>query len=730
MSKIIYTKVDEAPALATYSFLPIIRAFTKSSGIEMVTKDISLAGRILANFPENLKEDQKIGDALAELGEMTQDPNCNIVKLPNISASIPQLKAAIAELQSKGFNVPNYDESEEISARYAKILGSAVNPVLREGNSDRRAPGAVKNYAKKNPHRMGAWVKDSKTEVAHMDADDFYGSEVSTTLAAEDDFQIKFVSSNGEEKVLKESLPLEAGEVIDATKMSAKALQEFYQKSIDEAKQKDVLLSLHLKATMMKVSDPIMFGFAVKVFFKELIEKHGALFDELDVNFNNGLGDLYSKLDSIDADKKAEIEADIAAIYEKQPRLAMVNSAKGITNLHVPSDVIIDASMPAMIKGGGKMWNSEDKEEDTLAMIPDRCYATTYQAVIEDCKENGALDPTTMGTVPNVGLMAKKAEEYGSHDKTFQAETDGKFVVTNKAGETVFTLDADKGDIFRMCQAKDAPIKDWVKLAVTRARLSDTPAIFWLDENRAHDAELIKKVNTYLKDHDTTGLDISIMTPLDATKKSLERMRKGLDTISVTGNVLRDYNTDLFPILELGTSAKMLSIVPLMQGGGLFETGAGGSAPKHVQQFIEESYLRWDSLGEFMALAASFEHLANTQNNTKAQVLATTLDKATGTFLENDKSPARKLGSIDNRGSHFYLAMYWAQELAAQNDDADLKAEFEPIANAMAENEDKIVAELVANHGKPSDIGGYYLPDDAKATAAMRPSATLNSIIA
>ncbi|WP_321311198.1 NADP-dependent isocitrate dehydrogenase [Halarcobacter sp.] len=730
MSKIIYTKVDEAPALATYSFLPIIRAFTKSSGIEMVTKDISLAGRILANFPENLKEDQKIGDALAELGEMTQDPNCNIVKLPNISASIPQLKAAIAELQSKGFNVPNYDESEEISARYAKILGSAVNPVLREGNSDRRAPGAVKNYAKKNPHRMGAWVKDSKTEVAHMDADDFYGSEVSTTLVAEDDFQIKFVSSNGEEKVLKESLPLEAGEVIDATKMSAKALQEFYQKSIDEAKQKDVLLSLHLKATMMKVSDPIMFGFAVKVFFKELIEKHGALFDELDVNFNNGLGDLYSKLDSIDTDKKAEIEADIAAIYEKQPRLAMVNSAKGITNLHVPSDVIIDASMPAMIKGGGKMWNAEDKEEDTLAMIPDRCYATTYQAVIEDCKENGALDPTTMGTVPNVGLMAKKAEEYGSHDKTFQAETDGKFVVTNKAGETVFTLDADKGDIFRMCQAKDAPIKDWVKLAVTRARLSDTPAIFWLDENRAHDAELIKKVNTYLKDHDTTGLDISIMTPLDATKKSLERMRKGLDTISVTGNVLRDYNTDLFPILELGTSAKMLSIVPLMQGGGLFETGAGGSAPKHVQQFIEESYLRWDSLGEFMALAASFEHLANTQNNTKAQVLATTLDKATGTFLENDKSPARKLGSIDNRGSHFYLAMYWAQELAAQNDDADLKAEFEPIANAMAENEDKIVNELVANHGNPSDIGGYYLPDESKATAAMRPSATLNSIIA
>lgn len=729
MSKIIYTKVDEAPALATYSFLPIIKAFTKSSGIEMVSKDISLAGRILANFPENLKEDQKIGDALAELGEMTQDPACNIIKLPNISASIPQLKAAIAELQSKGYNVPNYDESDEITARYAKILGSAVNPVLREGNSDRRAPGAVKNYAKKNPHRMGAWSKDSKTDVAHMDADDFYGSEVSTTLAAADDFQIKFVSANGEEKVLKASLPLEAGEVVDATKMSAKALQEFYQAGIDEAKKRDVLLSLHLKATMMKVSDPIMFGFAVKVFFKDLIAKHGALFDEMGVNFNNGLGDLYSKLDSIDAAKKAEIEADIAAIYAKQPRLAMVNSAKGITNLHVPSDVIIDASMPAMIKGGGKMWNADDKEEDTLAMIPDRCYATSYQAVIEDCKENGALDPTTMGTVPNVGLMAKKAEEYGSHDKTFQAETDGKFVVTNKTGEAVFTLEVGAGDIFRMCQAKDAPIKDWVKLAVTRARLSDTPAIFWLDENRAHDAELIKKVNTYLKDHDTTGLDISIMSPLDATKKSLERMRKGLDTISVTGNVLRDYNTDLFPILELGTSAKMLSIVPLMKGGGLFETGAGGSAPKHVQQFVEESYLRWDSLGEFMALAASFEHLANTQDNKKAQVLATTLDKATGTFLENDKSPARKLGSIDNRGSHFYLAMYWAQELAAQTDDADLAAEFAPIAKAMTENEDKILSELVADHGKASDIGGYYLPDDAKATAAMRPSETLNSII-
>ncbi|GGD37828.1 isocitrate dehydrogenase, NADP-dependent [Malaciobacter pacificus] len=729
MSKIVYTKVDEAPALATYSFLPIIQAFTKSSGIEMVQKDISLAGRILANFPENLTEDQKIGDALAELGEMTQDPNANIVKLPNISASIPQLKAAIAELQSKGYNVPNYDESEEISARYAKILGSAVNPVLREGNSDRRAPGAVKNYAKNNPHRMGEWTKDSKTDVAHMTENDFYGAELSTTLDKEDNFKISFVNKAGEETVLKDSLPLEAGEIVDATCMSAKSLQEFYQDAIDEAKKRDVLLSLHLKATMMKVSDPIMFGFAVKVYFKDLIAKHGQLFDEMGVNFNNGLGDLYSKLDSIDADKKAEILADIDAVYAEQPRLAMVNSTKGITNLHVPSDVIIDASMPAMIRGGGKMWNADDKEEDTLAVIPDRCYARSFQAVIEDCKENGKLDPTTMGTVPNVGLMAKKAEEYGSHDKTFQAKEDGQFVVSNSAGEAVFTFDAGEGDIFRMCQAKDAPIQDWIKLAVTRARLSNTPAIFWLDENRAHDAEMIKKVNKYLPEHDTTGLDISIMSPVDATKKSLERMRAGLDTISVTGNVLRDYNTDLFPILELGTSAKMLSIVPLMKGGGLFETGAGGSAPKHVQQFQEEDYLRWDSLGEFMALAASFEHLANTQGNKKAQVLADTLDKATGTFLLNDKSPARKLGSIDNRGSHFYLAMYWAQELATQTTDADLAAEFAPIAKAMTENEDKIVAELVADHGKPVDMGGYYLPDDAKTSAAMRPSATLNSII-
>ena len=729
MSKIIYTKVDEAPALATYSFLPMIKAFTKSSGIEMLTKDISLAGRIIANFPENLKEDQKIADHLAELGELTQDPSVNIIKLPNVSASVPQLKACIKELQEKGYDVPNYDASAEITARYGKISGSAVNPVLREGNSDRRAPGAVKNYAKNNPHRMGKWTADSKTEVMHMNENDFYGAELSTTFEKADNLKISFVDASGSTTVLKESTPVEAGEIIDATCMSAKSLQEFYQTAINRAKEQDVLFSLHLKATMMKVSDPIMFGFAVKVFFKDLIAKHTELFDSLGVNFNNGLGDLYSKLDQVDASKKAEIEADIEAVYASQPRLAMVNSDKGITNLHVPSDVIIDASMPAMLKGGGKMWNADDKEEDTVAVIPDRCYAQSFQAVIDDCKANGTLDVTTIGTVPNVGLMAKKAEEYGSHDKTFQAAAEGKIVVTNTAGETVFSFDTQAGDIFRMCQAKDAPIQDWVKLAVTRARLSATPAIFWLDKNRAHDREMIKKVNKYLPEHDTAGLDITIAAPVDATKTSLERMRAGKDTISVTGNVLRDYNTDLFPILELGTSAKMLSIVPLMKGGGLFETGAGGSAPKHVQQFAQEDYLRWDSLGEFMALAASFEHLANTQGNVKAQVLADTLDKATGTFLLNDKSPARKLGSIDNRGSHFYLAMYWAQELATQTVDADLAAEFAPIAEAMTQNEDKIVAELVAGHGKEIDMGGYYLPNDDLVATAMRPSATLNSII-
>ena len=729
MAQIIYTKVDEAPALATYSFLPIVQAFTKSSGIQMVQKDISLAGRIIAAFPENLKPEQKIGDALAELGDMTQNPDANIIKLPNISASIPQLKAAIAELQSKGYNIPDYDSSEEVNAKYSKILGSAVNPVLREGNSDRRAPSAVKNYAKNNPHKMGVWAKDSKTDVAHMDSNDFYGSEVSTILDKEDNFKISFVGKDGKETVLKASLPLEKGEVVDATKLSAKSLQEFYQKGIDEAKKRDVLLSLHLKATMMKVSDPIMFGFAVKVYFKDLIAKHSATFEKIGVNFNNGLGDLYSKLDQVDDATRAQILADIDAVYASQPRLAMVNSAKGITNLHVPSDVIIDASMPAMIRGGGKMWNKEDKEEDTLAMIPDRCYATTYQIIIDDCKKNGALDPKTMGSVPNVGLMAKKAEEYGSHDKTFQAKADGKIVVTNKAGETVFSFDVDNGDIFRMCQTKDEPIKDWVKLAVNRARLSNTPAVFWLDKNRGHDAKMIEKVEKYLKDYDLTGLEISIKSPDDAMQYSLDRMRKGLDTISVTGNVFRDYNTDLFPILELGTSAKMLSIVPLMNGGGLFETGAGGSAPKHVQQLQEENYLRWDSLGEFMALAASFDHLANTQNNKKAAVLAKTLDKATGTFLINDKSPARKVGDIDNRGSHFYLAMYWADELAKQNDDAELKAEFTPIAKAMNENEAQIVKELTECQGKPANTGGYYLFDDVLTSKVMRPSATLNKII-
>jgi len=726
VSKIIYTKVDEAPALATYSFLPIVKAFTKSSGIEMVEKNISLAGRIIANFPENLSEEQKQSDDLAELGILTQYPEANIIKLPNISASIPQLKEAIAEVQSKGYAIPSYEEATD---RYAKILGSAVNPVLREGNSDRRAPSAVKNYAKNNPHRMGKWEKDSKTDVVSMDSNDFYGEEVSKTMLAVNDIKISFFDKSGKETVLKESLPLEKGEIIDATCLSASALQEFYQKAIDEAKKRDILLSLHLKATMMKVSDPIMFGFAVKVYFKNLISKHQKLFDELGVDFNNGLGDLYNKIENLDDAKKAEILKDIEAVYAKQPRLAMVNSDKGITNLHVPSDVIIDASMPAMIKGGGKMWNKDDKEEDTLAMIPDRCYALPYQAMIDDCRENGALDPTTIGTVPNVGLMAKKAEEYGSHDKTFQAQGVGQIKVTDKDGNEVFNFDVQKGDIFRMCQAKDAPIQDWVKLAVSRARLSNTPAIFWLDENRSHDAQMIKKVNTYLKDHDTSGLDISIMNPFEATKLSVKRMREGKDTISVTGNVLRDYNTDLFPILELGTSAKMLSIVPLMKGGGLFETGAGGSAPKHVQQFVEEGYLRWDSLGEFMALAASFEYLGNTQNNAKAAVLAKTLDTATGTFLLNDKSPARKIGQIDNRGSHFYLAMYWAQELAKQNDDSDLKAEFEPVAKALAQNEETIVKELNDAQGSSVETGGYYLLDDEITSKAMRPSSSLNNII-
>ncbi len=726
VSNIIYTKVDEAPALATYSFLPIVKAFTKSSGIEMVTKNISLAGRVLANFPENLTDDQRVSDDLAYLGALTQDPNANIVKLPNISASIPQLKAVIAELQSKGYKIPNYEDETQ---RYSKVTGSAVNPVLREGNSDRRAPSAVKNYAKNNPHRMGEWKKESKSDVVYMNKDDFYGEELSTTISGENDVKISFIDKSGKQSVLKASTPLKDGEIIDATRMRVKSLQNFIQDSIDEAKKRDILLSLPLKATMMKVSDPIMFGFAVKVYFKDLIAKHAALFDEIGVNFNNGLGDLYTKLESVEPAKKAEIQRDIEAIYAVQPRLAMVNSDKGITNLHVPSDVIVDASMPNMIKSGGKMWNRDNKEEDTLAMIPDRCYATTYQTTIEDCKNNGALDPTTIGTVPNVGLMAQKAEEYGSHDKTFQAQGEGFIKVTDKDDKEIFSFDVEEGDIFRMCQAKDAPIQDWVKLAVNRARLSNTPAIFWLDDNRAHDAQMIKKVELYLKDHDTTGLDISIMTPQEATKVSLKRMREGEDTISVTGNVLRDYNTDLFPIIELGTSAKMLSIVPLMKGGGLFETGAGGSAPKHVQQFIEEDYLRWDSLGEFMALSASFEHLFNTQDNKKAAVLAKTLDRATGTFLLNDKSPARKIGEIDNRGSHYYLAMYWADELAKQSDDGKLKAQFSPVAKQLHESEQKILNELNSAQGKAVDIGGYYLPDEDKISKAMRPSATLNSIV-
>jgi isocitrate dehydrogenase len=736
MSKIIYTKVDESPAAATFSLLPIIRAFAKPAGIEFEISDISLAGRIIANFPDKLNDEQKIPDHLAELGALTQDPATNIIKLPNISASIPQLKAAIKELQSKGYDLPDYPDSpkneaeQSIKDRYAKVLGSAVNPVLREGNSDRRAPAAVKNYARTNPHFMGEWKKDSLTDVAHMAADDFYGSELSVTSKVKDEFKVTFVGADGQQTVLKPSIPVLAGEVVDATRIRAKSLQAFYEGAIAEAKQKNILLSLHLKATMMKVSDPILFGFAVKVYFKELIEKHGALFDELGVNFNNGLGDLYSKLATLDADVKAQIEADIDAVYASQPDLAMVDSNKGITNFHVPSDVIVDASMPAMIRAGGKMWDKHGEQKDTLAMIPDRCYAGVYKTVIDDCKAKGALDPVTMGTVPNVGLMAKKAEEYGSHDKTFQANADGKIVVTDKESNTVFEFDVEAGDIFRMCQTKDEAIQDWIKLAVSRSRLSNTPAIFWLDQNRAHDAQLISKVHEYLPEHDTAGLDIRILNPEVATQISLDRMRKGQDTISVTGNVLRDYNTDLFPILELGTSAKMLSVVPLMQGGGLFETGAGGTAPKLLTQLIEENHLSWDSLGELMALAASLEHLANTQNNGKAKVLADTLDAATGKLLQENQSPKEKTGELDNRGSHFYLAMYWAQALAKQSDDAALQATFAPVAKAMTENETKIVSDLAAVQATTVDMGGYYMPDDAKMLATMRPSKVFNDILA
>ncbi len=734
-SKIIYTITDEAPALATYSFLPIVKAFTEAGEIEVETKDISLAGRIIANFPEKLTEQQRQPDALTELGELAKTPEANMIKLPNISASVPQLVAAIKELQSHGYDLPDYpanpanDEEKEIASRYAKILGSAVNPVLREGNSDRRVAAPVKEYAKKNPHSMGVWSKDSKSHVAHMQSDDFFGSEQSVTLDKADDVRIELVANDGSVTVLKASTPLQAGEVIDSSRMSAKALRAFYEQEIKDAKESGVLLSLHLKATMMKVSDPIMFGHAVSVYFKDVFEKHADLFKELGVNTKNGFGDVVAKIANLPAEQKAEIEADIAAVYAKQPPLAMVDSDKGITNLHVPSDVIIDASMPAAIRSSGQMWGPDGKLADTKAMIPDRCYAGIYQQTIQFCKDNGAFDPTTMGNVSNVGLMAQKAEEYGSHDKTFEVPTDGTIRVVNQAGETLMEHTVEQGDIWRMCQAKDEPIKDWVKLAVNRARATGSPAVFWLNEARAHDANLIKKVNTYLADHDTDGLEIKILAPEAAIDFTLDRVKAGQDTISVTGNVLRDYLTDLFPILELGTSAKMLSIVPLLAGGGLYETGAGGSAPKHVQQFEQESHLRWDSLGEFLALAVSIEDIGHKNDNAKALVIAEALNQATSKLLDTNKSPMRKAGQLDNRGSHFYLAMFWAQALAAQSQDAALQAHFAPIAKSLVENEETILAEILATAGKPSDLGGYFQPDFAKASAAMRPSATFNSII-
>ena len=734
--KIIYTITDEAPALATQSLLPIIKAYTASSGIEVETRDISLAGRIIANFPEFLTDEQRIGDALAELGDLAKTPEANIIKLPNISASVPQLQAAIKELQAKGYALPDYpedaksEEEQKIKATYAKVLGSAVNPVLREGNSDRRAPGSVKQYARNNPHSMGAWSADSKSHVAHMDSGDFYGSEQSTTVSGAQDVNIEFVSKAGEVSVLKEKISLLDKEVIDASVMSKAKLVEFFDKEISAAKDQDVLLSLHMKATMMKVSDPIIFGHAVEVFYKDVFAKHAATFAEIGVDVKNGLGDVYAKIESLPADKKAEIEADIQAVYGTRPDMAMVDSDRGITNLHVPSDVIIDASMPAAIRASGQMWGPDGKQKDTKFMIPDRNYAGVFQSVIEFCKKHGAFDPTTMGTVPNVGLMAQKAEEYGSHDKTFNLAEDGTVRVVNTAGEVLLSHDVAQGDIWRMCQAKDAPIQDWVKLAVTRAKATQSPAIFWLDEDRAHDAQMIKKVNTYLKDHDTAGLDIQIMSPVEATEFTLQRCAKGEDTISVTGNVLRDYLTDLFPILELGTSAKMLSIVPLMNGGGLFETGAGGSAPKHVQQFEKENHLRWDSLGEFLALAASLEHLSVNTGKAEAQVLADTLDKATAKFLQENKSPSRRVNELDNRGSHFYLAMYWAQELAAQSANEALKAQFTPVAEKLNAAEATIVAELNDAQGVAMDVDGYYFADDAKAAEAMRPSATLNAVLA
>jgi isocitrate dehydrogenase len=734
--KIYWTKVDEAPALATYSLLPIVEAFTSAAGVAVETKDISLAGRILANFPENLRAEQKVGDELAWLGDLAKTPEANIIKLPNVSASLPQLKTAIKELQAQGYKVPDYpedpksDAEKEIKSRYGKVLGSAVNPVLREGNSDRRAAASVKQFARKNPHKMGAWSADSKTHVVHMNASDFYGSEKSVTVAEAGSFRIEFVGADGNTTVLKDKSALKAGEVIDACVLSRRALRAFYEEQIADAKKQGMLLSLHLKATMMKISDPIMFGHAVTVYFKDVFDKYAGVIKELGVNVNNGLGDLYAKIAKLPEAQRAEIEADIKACYKTRPELAMVNSDKGITNLHVPSDIIVDASMPAMIRESGKMWGPDGKLHDTKAMIPDRCYARIYQVVIEDCKKHGAFDPKTMGSVPNVGLMAQKAEEYGSHDKTFEMTGDGSVRVVDAAGKTLLEQKVERGDIFRMCQVKDAPIQDWVKLAVTRARAAGTPAIFWLDKSRGHDAQIIAKVEKYLKDHDTKGLDIRIMTPEEAISLSLERIRAGKDTISVTGNVLRDYLTDLFPILELGTSAKMLSIVPLMDGGGLFETGAGGSAPKHVQQFQEEGYLRWDSLGEFLALGVSLEHLSTAFKNAKAQVLAEALDHANSRILENNKSPARKVGELDNRGSHFYLALYWAQALAAQTKDRDLQARFAPLAKTLTENEAKIIAELNGAQGKPVDMGGYYHPDFDKTSKAMRPSPTLNAALA
>jgi isocitrate dehydrogenase len=732
-SKIFYTLTDEAPLLATYSFLPIVQAFTSTSDIEIETRDISLAGRILANFPEFLSEDQKTGDALLELGTLATTPEANIIKLPNVSASVPQLKSAIAELQSHGYNLPNFPEEPQneaetaIKAKYSKILGSAVNPVLREGNSDRRAPKAVKNYAKANPHSMGAWSADSKTHVAFMESGDFYGSEKSVTVADATDVKIEFVAKDGSTTVLKASTPLKVGEIIDSSVMNLNALKAFVAKTIAEAKKLNVLLSVHLKATMMKVSDPIIFGAIVEVYFAAVFEKYAALFNELNIDTRNGLGDVYAKIAG--HPMQAEVEAALNQAIENGPALAMVNSEKGITNLHVPSDVIVDASMPAMIRTSGQMYNKEGKLQDTVAMIPDRCYAGVYTATIDFCKKHGAFDPTTMGSVPNVGLMAQKAEEYGSHDKTFQMTANGVVRVVDTKGNVVMEQKVEAKDIFRMCQAKDAPIQDWVKLAVNRARLSSTPAVFWLDDQRAHDRQLIEKVNLYLKDYDTEGLDIRILNPIEATNFTLERIKKGEDTISVTGNVLRDYLTDLFPILELGTSAKMLSIVPLMNGGGLFETGAGGSAPKHVEQFTKEGYLRWDSLGEFLALGASLEHLGQSLNNSKAIVLSETLDEANDSFLRNDKSPSRKIGQIDNRGSHFYLAMYWADALAAQDKDAELKAIFTPIAAELKSNEEKINAELIGSQGKAQEIGGYYQPNPELTSKAMRPSATLNEIL-